>query len=179
MNQETLVSRFTDIEIRVLNILRENARASVSEIAERLGMSRVTVYRTLKSLINKGVKFTVDVPEDSPRAFVITKEPHADLGNCYKLVDGRYMVIVRARDFNELVTIIDRLRDRDEVYIALRPVSRQLVSVGLVCDYCGGTITVPIIYRRGRRTYYLCCETCLRELKKKISRSNKNKAGAP
>ncbi len=65
------------------------------------------------------------------------------------MVDGRYIVIVRARDFNELVAIIDGLRDKDEVYIALRPVSRQLVSVGLVCDYCGGPITVPIIYRRG------------------------------
>ncbi|GAB6946625.1 hypothetical protein JCM16161A_07550 [Vulcanisaeta sp. JCM 16161] len=45
--------------------------------------------------------------------------------------------------------------------------SRQLVSVGFVCDYCGGPITVLIVYRRGRRTYYICCETCLRELKKK------------
>ncbi|ADN51366.1 TRASH domain-containing protein [Vulcanisaeta distributa] len=176
MSKETTVSRFTDIEIRVLNVLRENARASVSEIAERLGVSRVTVYRALRSLINKGIKFTVDVPENSPRAFIITREPHADLGDCYKLVDGRYIVIVRARDFNELVTIIDGLRDKDEVYIALKPVSKQLISVGLVCDYCGGPITVPIIYRRGRRTYYLCCEACLRELKKKLSRSNKNKA---
>ncbi len=65
MSKETIVSRFTDIEIRVLNVLRENARASVSEIAERLGVSRVTVYRALRSLINKGIKFTVDVPENS------------------------------------------------------------------------------------------------------------------
>ena len=174
MGQETSVSRFTDIEIKVLSILRENSRASVSEIAERLGVSRVTVYRALKSLVNKGARFTVDIPEDSPRAFVVSREPHMDLGECFKLVDGRYMVIVRARDFNELVGIIDRLRDKDEVYIALRPVSRQLVSVGLVCDYCGGPITVPITYKRGRRTYYLCCETCLRELKKKLRKSNKN-----
>ncbi len=55
-----------------------------------------------------------------------------------------------------------------------------MVSAGLVCDYCGGPITVPTIYRRGgRRTYYLCCEACMRKLKKKLSRSNKNKAGAP
>ncbi len=175
MNQETIVSRFTDIEIKVLNILRENARVSVSEIAERLGLSRITVYRVMKSLISKGVKFTVEVPEDSPRAFIITRGPHVDLGECYKLVDGRYMLIIRARDFNELINIIDRLRDKDEVHIALRPVSKQLVSVGLICDYCGGPITVPIIYRRGKRSYYLCCETCLRELKKKLSKGNKNK----
>ncbi|MFP3304591.1 MAG: winged helix-turn-helix transcriptional regulator [Vulcanisaeta sp.] len=31
-----------------------NARASVSEIAEKLGVSRATVSRAIRSLVNKG-----------------------------------------------------------------------------------------------------------------------------
>ncbi|MCG2884939.1 MAG: winged helix-turn-helix transcriptional regulator, partial [Vulcanisaeta sp.] len=49
---ENLSLNLTDIERKVLNILRENSRASVSEIAEELGVSRATVSRAIRSLVN-------------------------------------------------------------------------------------------------------------------------------
>ncbi|ADY00618.1 transcriptional regulator, TrmB [Vulcanisaeta moutnovskia 768-28] len=179
MAHETIAVNLTEIEYRVLSILRENARTSVSEIADRLGVSRATVSRAIRSLINKGIRFTVDVPENSPKAFIITSKSQPELGECYRLVDDKYLVIISARDYNELIRLIDGVDGRVKVFIALGQVTKRAVPIGLVCDYCGGPISVPIIYRRGRRTYYLCCETCLRELKKKLSRSNKNKADAP
>jgi len=173
---ENLPLNLTDIERKVLNILRENARASVSEIAEELGVSRATVSRAIRSLVNKGVRFTVDIPDNSPRAFIITRRPYERLGECYKLIDGRYLVIIKARDYNELVRVVEGIDDKMELFIAIGVVGRNVVPMGLVCDYCGGPISMPIIYRRGKRTYYLCCETCLRELKKKLSKS-KDKLG--
>ncbi|WP_069806777.1 TRASH domain-containing protein [Vulcanisaeta thermophila] len=168
MAGEKVVSRLTDIEYRVLDILRVNSRASVTEIAERLGVSRATVSRAIDSLVRKGVRFTVEVPEDSPRAFVIVRTPHADIGESYKLIDGRYMLILRGRSLDELAELIDRIEDREAVFLAVKPMSPRVLTTKLVCDYCGGPILNPIIYRRGRRTYYLCCEACLNGLKERL-----------
>jgi len=49
----------------------------------------------------------VNIPDNSPRAFIITRRPYERLGECYKLIDGRYLVIIKARDYNELVRVVE------------------------------------------------------------------------
>ena len=177
MNSETNFQKFTDLERRALTLLSEDSRISVSELASELGVSKATASRLVKSLRAKGVRFTVEVPGGYPIAFVVTRRPHQ--GECHRLVDGRFMVVVKAWDFNELVEAISGIRDREAVYITLGPgCSNELVIPRLICDYCSGPINgQPIIYRRGRRTYYLCCRTCLRELKKRIKQLKTIKDG--
>ena len=161
------VSAFNELERRALEILTVDSRISVSQLAERLGVSKATASRVIKSLRAKGVRFTVDVDQGFPRAFIVSKRPHGD--EAYRLIDGRYLTVIKARDFNELVQAIESIKDREEVYIAVGTIRRSMQIPKLTCDYCGGPISgTPIIYRRGRRTYYLCCRTCLRELKKKL-----------
>ncbi|WP_291765024.1 TRASH domain-containing protein [Caldivirga sp. UBA161] len=93
---------------------------------------------------------------------------------CYRLIDGRCMIIVGAGGFNELIKLINEVKGKEAVYIVLEQCSKAMRTLAtipkLVCDYCGGPINgSPIQYRRGRRVYYLCCKTCLRELKKKLN----------
>ena len=89
------------------------------KIAEKLGVSRATVSRAIRSLMNKGVRFTVDIPDNSPRAFIITRRPYERLGECYKLIDGRYLIIIKARDYNELVRVVEGVDDKMGLFIAI------------------------------------------------------------
>jgi DNA-binding MarR family transcriptional regulator len=170
MNIGNTMQGLTEVEFRVLEILRMNSRLSVSEIAEELGVSRATVSRAIRSLERKGVRFTVDFLEDAPRAFVLTRKPQG--GECYRLIDGRYMLILKGNSMDELVKAIDEVEDKEAVFIALPPGGIRL-TVKLTCDYCGGPTSKPLIYRRWRRTYYLCCRTCLRELRRKLSNTGR------
>ena len=160
-------SRFTEIELKAISLLSEDSRLSVSELANRIGVSKATTSRLVKSLRAKGVKFTIDASHGYPRAFIVTRKRHE--GECYRLIDGRYMVIVKASDFNNLIKLINDIKDKESVYVALEPASTVTALPRLICDYCGGPINgLPITYKRGRRVYYVCCRTCLRELKRKL-----------
>ncbi|MGC9226109.1 TRASH domain-containing protein [Caldivirga sp.] len=62
------------------------------------------------------------------------------------------MVIVKAPDFNNLIKLINDVKDKESVYVALEPASTVAALPRLVCDYCGGPINgSPITYKRGRR----------------------------
>lgn len=58
-----------EIDEEILNILRENARATYVEIGERVGLSEGAVRNRIQSLIDSGIirKFTIEV---SPAARV-------------------------------------------------------------------------------------------------------------
>ena len=165
-------SKFNELELRAITLLSEDSRLSVSDLASKLGVSKATASRLIKSLRSKGVKFTVNIPQSYPRAYIISRRMQGK--ECYRLIDGRYMIIVGAGDFNELVKLINGIKGKDAVYIVLEQCSKAMRTLAaipkLVCDYCGGPINgSPIQYKRGRRVYYLCCKTCLRELKKKLN----------
>ncbi|ABW02080.1 TRASH domain-containing protein [Caldivirga maquilingensis] len=164
-------SRFNELELRALELLSEDSRLSVSELASRLGVSKATASRLIKSLRGKGVRFTVNITQGYPRAYVVARRRGE--GECYRLVDGKYMIVLTAGDFNSLTKLISEVKGKEAVYIVLgqcSDTSELSTMPRLVCDYCGGPINgSPITYRRGRRVYYLCCKTCLRELKKRLS----------
>lgn len=56
-----------DVDRRLLDVLREDARASVRELADRVGISRANAYARVARLREDGVlrRFTIDV---DPRA---------------------------------------------------------------------------------------------------------------
>ena len=47
-----MYTNLSDIDYEILEILRENARTSISEISRRLGISRVTVRRRIRKLVD-------------------------------------------------------------------------------------------------------------------------------
>ena len=54
--------RLDEKDLKIIEILRENARASYSEIAREVGLSESAVRKRIASLIKKGVirRFTID-----------------------------------------------------------------------------------------------------------------------
>jgi Transcriptional regulators len=157
----------SDLEFRALEILREDSRISIEALARELGISRSTASRILTSLRKRGVRFTVEATFAGQIAFVLGNRRLSD--ESYRTLDGRFISVLR---FNSISELTEKLRDpgrRSRVIIA-SPV-KKILTHGLRCDYCGGEIgKEPLTYRRGRRTYYLCCKTCLSQLRERFKR---------
>jgi len=148
------------LEYRALEILREDSRISVSELAERLNISRSTATKLITRLREKGVKFTIEFMPESFIGFVISEECNDE---CYKLLDGRYMNIVRANTLDELQSKLSQIKSKEITFLAKNDFT-------LKCDYCGKEIhDSQITYRVGRRVYYACCNSCLEGIKKKFA----------
>lgn len=65
-----------EIDQRILSILRENGRASYTEIARRIGLSEAAVRKRISSLIRRGVirRFSIEYTLDGEvRALVLVK----------------------------------------------------------------------------------------------------------
>jgi DNA-binding Lrp family transcriptional regulator len=115
--------------------LRDNSRASTSELARQLGLSRSTVQSRLSKLQDTGVitGFTLQLGEnyaaDLVRAHVlievdqkITGQAHAALKNMHKVtalyaISGAYdmIAIVEAHSTGELSRLLDEIADLDGI----------------------------------------------------------------
>ncbi|WP_338604342.1 TRASH domain-containing protein [Sulfolobus tengchongensis] len=158
------MEKLSDLEFRALEILRNDSRISVTELAKQLNISRSTATNILKSLKRKGVKFTIKFQNEPFIAFVISESCNSE--ECYKLLEGRFMNVVRANTLESLENVLENIRGKELVFIGKS-------SFVVKCDYCGKEIyDSPLIYKIGRKTYYACCSSCLTELKKKFARKN-------
>lgn len=52
-----------DVDRQILDVLREDARTSISEVATRVGVGRATAYERVRRLVDGGVirRFTIEV----------------------------------------------------------------------------------------------------------------------
>lgn len=167
-------SKLSQLEYKVLQMLREDGRRSASSIAKELSVSRATVAKVIKSLKDKGVKFTVDYQEEGELIlFLISRQCIEGSAECYKLIDGKYISLVRGK-LHEIEEILSKVEDEKEYFISTQKVNTVTVIRGeLRCDYCGGEIRGdPITFKLGKRIYYTCCRTCEKELRKRLSKTN-------
>ena len=92
------MAALTDLDRRLLSVLREDGRAPVAELARRLGVTRATVTSRMGRLVAEGVivGFTVRVREDAVAGDVRAV--------CLIEVEGRSAdaVIHRLRGFAEI-----------------------------------------------------------------------------
>jgi DNA-binding Lrp family transcriptional regulator len=133
--ESTLTPTLDDTDLALLNLLRENARASVTELARRLGLSRTTVQSRLARIERTKIVlgYTVVVPDDAEAGLVrahvmITAKPKAGAGieaalrrmpevRSLHSVSGPFdlIAIVAARSIGELDGAIDRIGALDGV----------------------------------------------------------------
>lgn len=153
----------------MLGLLYEDSRASVSKLARELGVSRSTVSRAMSSLVKRGViaRFTLEL--DIPGGFRVFArfEGRPEGLECYELLDGTYLAVFSASSLMDLKRVFERFGRPIEYLVAVaHHMPKAAPPVPLVCDKCGKQIfEQPYVYRKGRRTYYACCETCLEALK--------------
>ena len=185
-----------EVDSKILRILLEDARAPISKIAEELGLSRPTVRKRLRRLVESGIikGFSVVIDENLLKGFQVLglfKASNAEkLVNELKKIDEvseiylttgerNVVCIARIADLRTLEDLLNKFSKFDvpfEVSIILRAERKQyqtalLHIIKLTCDYCGKEITgKPLVYTLHNRRYYLCCPTCLRELSRKMRR---------
>jgi len=121
----------------------------------------------------KGVRFVPQYYAGSVKAFVIIPRdnvPSFQGAEAYDLLDGDRMLVVEAEGMDQLEDRMQKIPIKKAYYVATRKIGEKVVKAELICDYCGGKINgQPLVFKRGRRTYYACCNGCLRGLKKKLS----------
>lgn len=122
-------------DLALLSLLRENARASVADLARKLGLSRTTVQSRLQRLERERalLGYTVVVPDEAEAALVrahvmITAKPKSGAAieaalrrqpevRALHSVSGPFdlIAIVAARSIGELDVAIDRIGALDGV----------------------------------------------------------------
>lgn len=164
----------SELEQRLVTILKEDSRKSISDISLELDVSRTTARKAMDSLLQSGKikSFTILLNDDEKDLALIHVENSALVPKRYvledfELLDGTRMLVIH---YENLVKLPDvRIMD---VKIARR------MTVGdnpgraahFHCDLCGNDIgNDPIAVKSRGRTYYACCPGCENTLKRRLA----------
>ncbi|WP_202320648.1 winged helix-turn-helix transcriptional regulator [Archaeoglobus neptunius] len=177
--------KLDEYDLKIINMLKENARMSISEMAKALNLSRQTVKSRIERLEKEGIitGYTVMLSsalENDSSVFLIVEaeleklEKVEEIVEINRITSRRYLIRVLINDMNELARIIERTGFE---VLEILPVIERVVRdrpfrarVPFKCDYCGKeAFEEPVIYKYRNKVYVLCCKTCLREFKTLIS----------
>ena len=179
------------IDLDIISLLVENSRLSVTEIANRLGISRPTVRERIKRMINEGIikKFTV-VLDDSlfkELTVIFQFKPNnldrlierlknkPEITQLYLVSGGETLFgIGKYESLDRLKEDVYEMFESGEnfsFYIVLKKLKDEIfipvLAFNINCDYCGKEITEnPIKYTLYNRNFYFCCKTCLSNFRK-------------
>ncbi len=162
----------SELEQRLILLLKRNSRMSVVDMAKELGTSRLTAKKALDSIISSGriKKFTISIAdEEKDMVLVYTDNLENIPGNIvlerYSLIDGSYLVILY---YEDLIKIKKVNIKRVEIATSRELYENMSRAENIHCDYCGKEIKDnPIPAEIRGKTYYVCCPNCERDLKKR------------
>ncbi len=176
--------KLDEYDLKLINLLKDDSRLGISELAKLLGLSRPTVKSRLERLEKEGIiqKYTIKLSpvfENAGNLIVMiveTENPENfrefdEIIEINKVTSKKYVIKVVVEKMEELRKVIDRAEFE---VLELMPVieseekERQIkIKVPFKCDYCGKEIIEePIIYKYRNKVYIFCCRTCFGEFKK-------------
>ncbi|ASJ07270.1 TRASH domain-containing protein [Thermococcus pacificus] len=176
--------KMDELDLKLIYLLMDDSRLSISELAERLGVSRPTVRARLEKLEKEGViqGYTVKLNPELLRAhnvvalIVKTDEPEKmnefeEIIEINRFTSRKYLIKIAVENMEELRKVIEGAGfEVIEIMPILGSVERKnppKVKVPFKCDYCGKEIVgEPIVYKYRNKVYFFCCPTCLREFRK-------------
>ena len=162
----------SELEQRLILLLKRNSRMSVVDMAKELGTSRLTAKKALDSIISSGriKKFTISIADEEKDMVLIYTDNLENIpGNIvlerYSLIDGSYLVILY---YEDLIKIKKVNIKRVEIATSRELYENMSRAENIHCDYCGKEIKDnPIPAEIRGKTYYVCCPNCERDLKKR------------
>ncbi len=175
--------KLDEYDLKLINILKDNSRLSISEIAKLLGLSRQTVKARIERLEREGViqKYTIKLSPEFEKMgnliilIVETENPEKfkefeEIIEINKIASKRYLIKVVIGKLGELTRIMNEAGfEILEVIPVLEREERDRsfkVEVPFKCDYCGKeTVDQPLIYKYRNKVFVFCCRTCLSEFK--------------
>ena len=178
------MTKLDEIDLKLIYLLMDNSRLSISELAERLGVSRPTVKSRLDRLEKEGViqRYTIKLNPELQRAsnvvalIIKTDEPEKlqefeEIIEINRFTSKKYLIKVAVEDMEGLRNVIEGAGfEVLEIMPILESIEKEYppkVKVSFKCDYCGKEIIgEPIVYKYRNKVYFFCCETCFREFKK-------------
>lgn len=162
----------SEVEQRLLLLLRKNSRISILDASRELGVSRITAKKAFDALVDeeKIRNFTITLNEDMKDLVLVHVK---DLDNIpleyiveqFSLIDGTFIVVLY---YENLV----RIKNKEIMDVKFASSRTLNVSAGRLvnihCDYCGKEIKEsPILVEIKGRTNYACCPNCERDMKKR------------
>ncbi len=162
----------SELEQKIILLLKRNSRMSIVDMASELGTSRITAKKALDSIISSGriKKFTISLAdEEKDMVLLYTDSLEKIPGNLilerFSLIDGSYMVILY---YEDLIKIKKTNIKRVEIATSRESYENMKRVENIRCDYCGKEIkNNPISVEIRGKTYYLCCPNCERDIKKR------------
>ena len=162
----------SELEQRLILLLKRNSRMSIVDMASELGTSRLTAKKALDSIISSGriKKFTISLAdEEKDMVLVYTDNLENIPGNIilerFSLIDGSYMVILY---YEDLIKIKKANIKRVEIATSRESYENMNRVENIHCDYCRKEIKDnPISVEIKGKTNYVCCPNCERDLKKR------------
>jgi DNA-binding Lrp family transcriptional regulator len=163
----------SEIEERLLVLLRKNSRISIQDAAKEINASRVTVAKAMESLIQDGkiINFTVTVRDDLSNIAILVVENmdgvHMDdIIEYFSLLDGTFMLITY---YENLLKFAD-LKIKDIRIARMRNMGESLGRMqNIHCDYCDKLISDnPRKVVFNNKVYYTCCPTCEKNLRGRL-----------
>ncbi|ALV63430.1 Transcriptional regulator, AsnC family [Thermococcus sp. 2319x1] len=178
------MTKLDDLDLKLIYLLMDDARLSISELADRLGISRPTVRARLEKLEKEEIiqGYTIKLNPELQRAhnvvalIVKTKNPEKmeefeEIIEVNRFTSTKYLIKVAVENMEELRKVIEGTGvEVIEVMPILESREKKLkpkIKVPFKCNYCGKEIVgEPIVYKYHNKVYFFCCPTCFREFKK-------------
>ena len=194
---EDMTVRLDKTDLRILRILQDDGRTTLSDVAAGADISVPTVRKRIERMTRLGVieRFTVRVNRSLFRGGVpvyltIKADKVESLAQKLSIwpeivevsvTSGVNNLICKAyvddmEGFRDLMGRVGGLEAEVGSNIVLNSLKEEDVFVvepemivGLACDTCRKEIQDhPISYTRHNREYYFCCQTCLKNFKRKM-----------
>ena len=162
----------TDIEQKLIVLLKKNSRITITEISRELNVSRITAKKALDTLTRSGrIKHFTITLEDEDREMLLVRTDDASripseyVIERFKLIDGSFISVLF---YEDLLSIKDAHIKGVDIAVSREQNENMFRMEGIHCDYCGNEIKgKPIIVEIGGKTFYACCPNCERDLKKR------------
>ena len=162
----------SELEQRLILLLKRNSRMSIVDMAAELGTSRITVKKALDSIISSGriKKFTISIADEEKDMVLVYTDnldniPRNIILERFSLIDGSYMVILY---YEDLIKLKKASIKRVEIATSRESYENMNRVENIHCDYCRKEIKDnPISVEIKGKTNYVCCPNCERDLKKR------------
>lgn len=162
----------SEIEQRMLTILKKNSRKSILDISSELGISRITAKKAFDALVSDGSirNFTITLNEDMKDLVLVhvrdmSNIPMELVVEYFAMMDGTHVVVL----YYENLVRIKNMEILDVKFAASRTINENIGRLeNIHCDYCGKEIREsPIVFEIKGKTSYACCPNCERDLRKR------------
>ena len=162
----------SELEQRLILLLKRNSRMSVVDMARELNTSRLTAKKALDYIVSSGriKKFTISLANEEKNMVLVYIDnleniPKNIILERFCLIDGSYMIILY---YEDLIKIKKANIKRVEIATSREVNENMTRAESIHCDYCRKEIKDnPISVEVRGKTYYVCCPNCERDLKKR------------